>query len=369
MKILHLSAVKNWGGGENHIENLCNELDLISPESKNYILCVKNAKFHKKLSGCGFKVIPASMAFKMDPRYVLKLISICRSVNIDLIHIHDTTALTLAIMGDHFYNLPPFIFSKKTSFPIKSRKQTLYKYNYPKIKRILCVSEATKLVTEVSVASREKIRVIYHGTAVGKLRASEMNIRKKFQLSEDVILIGNIGNHIRAKNLQTFLQVANELLNIRKIRNLHFVQIGAFTNRTAELKKIALELNIVNQLSLVGNLEKASGIIPQFDISLITSQSEGLPQFIYESLYFEVPVVSTKVGGISEIITHEENGLLSPAHDVKDLADNVQRLIEQPELRKSLTSNTRRLIEENYTSEKMARQTLQEYKNVINGRI
>lgn len=368
MNILHLSAVKNWGGGENHIQNLCTELGRLSPEVNNLVFCVENGIFYKRLEKSCSRVIPAALDFKMDPRYVWKLISVCKKEKIDLIHIHDTTALTLAVMADHFYNLPPFILSKKTSFPIKPRRQTLFKYNYPKIKRILCVSKATEAITRKSISNREKIKCIYHGTAPVTLAASKIDLRKKLQIKDDVILIGNIGNHIRAKNLQTFLQVANELINVRKIINLHFVQIGAFSDKTAELKKLTRELNLLKHVSFLGDVERASGMIPQFSLSLVTSQSEGLPQFIYESLYLQVPVVSTDVGGIPEVIIHKQNGLLSPAHDVTGLADNIQLLIEQPELQKELTKGTKKLIEENFTSAKMAKETLKEYKNVINGR-
>jgi hypothetical protein len=49
MKVLHLSAVKNWGGGENHIENLCLEMAEIHPEVLNIILCRKGSLFEQRL--------------------------------------------------------------------------------------------------------------------------------------------------------------------------------------------------------------------------------------------------------------------------------------------------------------------------------
>src|SRR5210317_2651574 len=137
MNILHLSAVSNWGGGENHIENLCAELAATNPEIKNIVFCVKNGPFHERLKTTNINYITAPLGIKVDLRFSFKLGKVCRSEQIDLIHIHDTTAIQLAIIADKIYNLPPFIFSKKTSFEIKQRKKTLYKYNYPKIKKIL----------------------------------------------------------------------------------------------------------------------------------------------------------------------------------------------------------------------------------------
>src|SRR5690606_20510087 len=227
MNILHLSAVKNWGGGENHLENLCLELKDLALETKNTIYCNAEGLFRRKLENSDFDVVPAKLSFKMDPRYFFNLIRVCKTKKIDLIHIHDTTALTLAVMGDKFYDLPPFVFSKKTSFPIKNRKQTLYKYNYPKIKKILCVSKATKEVTGNSILDRTKLTQIYHGTNInGILTGSTVDLRKKLNLQRDTILIGNIANHIRSKNLKTFIRVAEELIKVQKINNIHFVQMG-----------------------------------------------------------------------------------------------------------------------------------------------
>lgn len=367
LRILHLSAVKNWGGGENHIQNLCTDLQRLEEGVENIIFCVKEGRFHQRLKQTSLSFIPAVLDFKMDPRFIARLINVCKSHKIDLIHIHDTTALTLAVMGDHFYNLPPFVLSKKTSFPIKPRKQTLFKYNYSKIKKILCVSKATEAITRERINDQGKIQCIYHGTAINRLPKTNSSLREILNLKNDVLLIGNIGNHIRAKNLQTFIEVAYELVKIRQIKNLHFVQIGDFTDRTAALKAQISRMQLDDHISIMGELADASGFIPQFDIALVTSQSEGLPQFIYEAFYHEVPVVSTNVGGIKELITHRETGLLSPPHDVQGLANSIQELINDQDLKIKFTNNSRETIEQHFTSEMMALQTLEVYKSIING--
>jgi len=369
MNILHLSAVKNWGGGENHIENLCKELQSIAPEVNNSIFCIENGAFQQRLKTTNIHVLPAKLRFKMDPRYFLKLIQVCKIEKIDLIHIHDSTALTLCIMADYLYDLPPFIFSKKTSFPIRLRKQTLYKYNYVKIKRILCVSQATKEITAHSIRNPEKLVCIYHGTGIkDKSTQTTFSLRDRLKLDNNIRIIGNVANHIWPKNLETFILVANELINNQGRKNLHFVQIGAYSNLTKNLLLDVERLKLQGHVSFLDQIPQASNFIPQFDISLITSESEGVPQFIYESFYHEIPVISTNVGGISEVIEHGKNGLLAPAFDFMQLAEHIVTLQKNSGLRGQFTSVSKVKLHQSFTTGIMTQKTLVEYKNVLNGR-
>lgn len=370
MKILHLSAVKKgWGGGENHIENLCRELQSSHPEVENLIFCVRGGKFHQRLKKTEIPYTTSVLGIKVDPRYVIRLINICKKEKIDLIHIHDPTALTLAVMADKFAELPPFIFSKKTSFPIKQRKQTLFKYNYSKIGRILCVSDETKKIAAESISDSSKLKTIYHGTNLGtKSDKTPFCLREKLKISEEKKIVGNIANHIRAKNLETFVEMVNELVNVQQRKDLVFVQIGDFTERTDELRKKVKEYQLEKHLFFLGFMPDASNFIPQFDLLVMTSQSEGVPGVIYEAFYHGTPVVSTEVGGIPEIITHGQNGLLSPAHHPKKLAKNVVNLAKNEDLCRKFAGNAKKKLLENYTTAKMAEETLKEYKKVLDER-
>lgn len=368
INILHISAAKTWGGGENHIVNLCTELQ-DEPQANNLILCVEKGFLHQRLQNTEINFYTAPLANKMDLRFILKIGSLCKKKKIDLIHIHDTTALSLAVMADHIYDLPPFVFSKKTSFPIRNRKQTLFKYNYRKIKLILCVSETTRKVTSPSIEDPSRLKVVYHGTRLDNKSANTpFLLREKLDLPLSKKIIGNIANHIRAKHLETLIGVADILINQQKHTQFYFVQIGSFSGRTEDLKKKIQSLNLQDHIKLLDFLPEASNFIPQFDITLITSQSEGIPQVIYESFYHEVPVISTRAGGIPEIIKHEENGYLTEKYDYRKIAGHIVSLSSDVGLQKKFTDNSKKILLENFTTRKMAQQTLKEYKEVINGR-
>lgn len=371
MKVLHLTAAKNWGGGENHLKNLCFELEK-KALAENHVLCIKNGVLHKKLEKTGMPLYTAPLANKMDPRFVRMLIRVVKEQKFDLLHLHDSTVLTLAVIADHLADLPPFVLSKKTSFPIKPRKKSLYKYNYPKIKKILCVSEETRKVTSKSIIDQEKLITLYHGIDFDLQRSSRvnLNIRETLNIPSEKKIIGNIANHIRPKDLHTLIKTANQLINLENRSDFHFVQIGNFAkNRTGSLELAVKKYGLEEHFSFLGFRENASELIPQFDISIMTSQSEGLPQFIYESFFHRVPVISTSVGGIPEIITHKFNGLLADAHDDKKLCENILFLANNEELIPKFAEISYQKLLKNFTSEIMAEKTLTEYKKILNERL
>lgn len=367
MKVLHISAAQNWGGGENHLENLCFEL---KQEVESIIFCVKGGMLHQRLKDADHRVVTAPLANKMDPRFVLKLARLCRTQNFDLLHLHDSTALTLAVMADHFADLPPFIFSKKTSFPIRCRRQTLFKYNYPKIKKILCVSRATKEISSPALARHERLEVVYHGTRIdNKAENPPFCIRSKFELPQEAIIVGNIANHIEAKHLETFIHTADHLINHKQKKNLFFVQIGNFSRRTEELQLLVKKLGLEKHIFFAGYIPEASAFIPQFDVLLLTSENEGIPQVIYESFYYNVPVVSTNVGGIPEVIENKVNGLLNDPYDHEGLGENLLFLLENPQVIPNFAKISRERLFQSFTSQIMAGNTLEVYKNALNGRL
>lgn len=365
INVLHLSAVTNWGGGENHITHLCTELSLEQSNTKHLILCAKGGVFEKKLAATSIPFIAAPLAFKMDLRYAWMIIKTVRKHKIDLIHIHDPIALALVVIADRLYSLPKMVFSKKTSFPIKKRKGTLYKYNYPKIKKILCVSEETKRVTALSIQDTSKLITIYHGTKVPKTAHDVPSLSDRFGLSPTTVLVGLIGNHIEAKDLMTFIETVRILVHEKKQKHFRFVQIGTFTEQTPLLLEEVKKQELEEYINFTGHLEQASAYFPQFDLFLMTSQSEGIPQAIYESFYYRKPVISTRVGGIAEVVEHRVTGLLAKAHEAQQLAENIVSLSENADLQHKMTETAYTRLIAHWTTHQMAEKTIAVYKHIL----
>lgn len=366
MNVLHIISAKSWGGGTASLENLCQEISKIAPEVTNILFCIKNTALQKKVAQLNYEHVAAPAAFNLDPRFVIKLISTCKKKEIDLIHLHGPNALTIAVLADKFSDLSPMVFSKKTSFPIKKRKQTLYKYNYHKLKRIFCNSEKTYRITQEAVQDTNKLALIYDGISIDEMSTkTSYTLREKYNIAPGVKIIGNIGNHLKAKDLNTFLEVANHLINVRKFYNLHFIQIGTFKDQTPALQEKVFQLNLQDHFTFTGYVESASNFIPQFDIFLLTSKSEGGPRVVYEAMYHEIPVISTEVGAVPEIIINGEDGFYAPPGEYKKLSEYLEELIQNPDLGKEFTSRSKEKLFPRFTAHNTAKEIVQEYKKVL----
>lgn len=369
MNVLHISGVLNWGGGENHIQNLCFELAQAHPEVNNIILCVDGSKFHEKLKRLKIKFFTARRRRRVDIRFISRIIKLCKQESIDLIHLHDPTAMQLAIIADHFSNLPPFVLSRKISYPVRRNFLSLYKYNYKKIKRYLCVSNETAQVLANGVKDKTKIQTIYHGTRIdNKSSQTPFQLREKFAISRDKKIIGNIANHYPAKDLPTLVRTLNRLVNEYGRKDIHFVQIGKPADKTPEIMQSIKSLGLEPYISFLGFTEDASNFIPQFDIGFMSSKLEGIAQFIYECFYFQVPVVTTNAGGAAEVVKQGATGFIAPKGDDEVLARHVLFALDNPAETKAIVEKARQLLFSQFITPVMAEKTLAVYRDVLQSR-
>lgn len=365
MNILHVSGVLKWGGGENHIQNLCFELAQSNPEVNNMILCVDGSQFHQKLTKLNIKFFTARRRRRIDTQFIRRIIQLCKEESIDLIHLHDPTAMQLAIIADHFSNLPPFVLSKKISYPVRQNFLSLYKYNYKKIKKYLCVSDETRSVLAEGVKDKSKILTIYHGTRIdNKSDVTPFKLREKLGIAPDKKIIGNIANHYPAKDLFTLVRTLNRLVNEYGRKDVHLVQIGSPSDTTPEIMELVRAHGLESRISFLGFTESASNFIPQFDIGFMSSKLEGIAQFIYECFYHRVPVVTTNAGGAAEVIQQGVTGFIAQKGDDESLARDLVHLLDSSEEAKIIIDNANKLLFSQFITSVMAQKTLAVYREL-----
>jgi glycosyltransferase involved in cell wall biosynthesis len=129
----------------------------------------------------------------------------------------------------------------------------------------------------------------------------------------------------------------------------------------ALLEALVDELKIRDHVSLVGRRDDMPGVYASLDIMVSSSRQEGLPMAILEGMASGLPLVATSVGAVPSVVLNDRTGILVPPEDTDSLAAGITKLLHDAELRRCLGAGARRLIEEEFSAERMMAEYLRVY--------
>ena len=182
-------------------------------------------------------------------------------------------------------------------------------------------------------------------------------MHKEFKLSPDTKIIANVAALAPHKDYTTFINTVEVLKG--KLLNVVYFIIGEGSEKE-NIEKLIEEKSLQNDIILTGFRDDVPELLPEIDILLITSETEGLGTAILDAFACNVPVVATAAGGIPEIVIHNQTGLLAEVRDVAGLAENVLKMMNDQELRNRLVAGAQLHLKE-FTKETTAMKTLTEY--------
>lgn len=110
-------------------------------------------------------------------------------------------------------------------------------------------------------------------------------------------------------------------------------------------------------------------VLKHADMIVLPTYGEGLPKALLEAAACAKPIVTTDVSGSRECVIHEKTGLLVPAKNALRLADAIQRLLEDENARAEYGKAGRKLVEQEFSVEKVLLQTLKLYEDLLAGKI
>ncbi len=228
-----------------------------------------------------------------------------------------------------------FIFRKKIGAFLMKR------YDKP----ILTVSRNTRRRIINSGLQSKDVAVLYNGIDTDYWHPSSVPpvLKKELGLQPDQILIGTVARITYDKDLPTFFKVAKFVSE--KHPNVKFAIIGdGYGDELAQAKILANDLGLEDLIHFTGHRTDLREIYASLDIFLMTSITEGLPNTALEAMAMGVPVVSTSVGGIPELVVHGETGLLCPVGNSSALSSAIMHLLENSGRKKQLSQSARQHI-------------------------
>ena len=121
----------------------------------------------------------------------------------------------------------------------------------------------------------------------------------------------------------------------------------------AALRGLARSVGLQGRIVFTGFADRPIETAAAYDIGVLNSVREGFPNAVLEYMAAGIPVVSTRVGGIPEILTHGRNGLLIAPGDAAGLDDSLRLLLDGPQLRAELGSRAQQTVREGFTEDIM----------------
>ncbi len=174
----------------------------------------------------------------------------------------------------------------------------------------------------------------------------------------DGLYIGGLAELTWNKSLHTLVRALYELKQHGMV--LHAVVLGEGEERNF-LETLADELGLAEQIHLVGFIPDGWRYLKAFDLFALPSRTEALAYALIEAGFAGLPTVASDVGGVPEVIESGVSGLLVERENQHALADALQRLAENPDLRIKFAETLQKSVREKFSLERMVKETLKLY--------
>lgn len=362
MKILHLSSETSWRGGEQQMAYLIAELQQQGVQP--LIACRADSAFADYCRQHSWNHTSLSFRNSFDLKTAFAIKQICKTEQVDLIHVHSGKSHGIAVLAATLGNRTPLILSRRVDFPVRQNRLTQWKYNHPQIKKIICVSQAIEKIVRGSIKHSERCTTVHSGVDPSRFTSPIGYLRARFSIPDDNLLIGNSSALADHKDYYTFIDTA--ALVTAQYPKAVFIIIGDGPEKE-NIRDYISQRNMENHVRMTGFLNNIEEVLPELDLFLMTSQTEGLGTSILDAFACQVPVVATNAGGIPEMVHHEITGLLAPIKNAEKLSQQVLRLILNPSLRSQFTEAAYQTLQQHFTFHQMATSTLTIYQDVLSG--
>jgi glycosyltransferase involved in cell wall biosynthesis len=147
---------------------------------------------------------------------------------------------------------------------------------------------------------------------------------------------------------------------VRVVPDARFLIVGEGELRDV-LERQIKDLGLDRHVFLTGFRADVIGLMKSFDVFVMSSVTEGLGSAILEAMACERPIVATRAGGIPEVVTDEDTGLLVPPQDDEALAEALIRLLQDRVLRERLGSAGRARVCRDFSVDALVRGTAEVY--------
>ena len=351
--ILFVSRSTQFGGTEKIIVEMC---EVLAPYVNSITVCSFGNINVQYLNELGVKhySIPdiENKSFKTIYSVYKTLSKIVKNENITIVHSNHRMAACYSQM----LSLRNRFIKIATAHGVFSNKKWLTRFCYKNTRIIACGDVVKDNLVNTYLINTNDITVIRNAVKIKRIKNQQIleNCKKN-------ILIGNVGRLSAEKGQIYFVLAIPDI--IKKHPNTLFLIVGDGDERS-KLEEVAKNIGVYEYTKFLGYRDDIINIISQLDIVALTSLTEGLPLTPIEAFSQGVPVVATNVGGTSEIVSDGKNGYLIEPKSVPEIADRINKLIENRDIYANFSAEAKRTYESEYSFEIFRDRIISYYKNL-----
>jgi glycosyltransferase involved in cell wall biosynthesis len=244
---------------------------------------------------------------------------------------------------------------------------------------IIAISDLQKdeLANRYRICPEDKINVIPLGLDLDKFSQNQEEKRKSFreryQLADEEIAVGIIGRIVPVKNHSLFVKVAARVLagTEKKVRFLVIGDGEARSQMEAELRAAGVDYSYYPDTPARATVVCTSWqtqmdeVLAGLDMVMLTSHNEGTPVSLIEAQAAGRPVVSTRVGGVADVVLADRSGMITEPGNVEEMTAALLRLIGQPELRTDFGRTGNAYVMERYSYRRLVRDMNAYYERLL----
>lgn len=321
-----------------------------------------------------------------DRKAYNKIKKLIKEFKPDIVHTHAAKAGTLGRLAAVSMQVPVVLHTFHGhvfhSYFGKTKTRVfleIERYLAKKSSRIIAISDRQKkeLSFLYKVAPPEKIEVVPLGFDLIKFYTDQepkrKEFRKKYLIDDNEIVVSIIGRLVPVKNHPLFLHAAKEILSSTK-KKVRFIIVGdgeEKNNLMALCQNLNLNYTFFPESPVHANITFTSWIknvdevMAGSDIIALCSFNEGTPVSLIEAQAANKPIVTTRVGGIQDVVIQNETAFVSSIRNEKGFIKNLQRLIEDDVLRNKTGKAGCDFVKEKFSYQRLTADMKQLYYSLL----
>ena len=365
MVIAHVLSSFGMGGQE----RMALELARAQRSAGHTVLAISLAPEPEGPHGAGFRACGArvyTVAKRrrgFDATLPLRIAAVLRREGARVVHTHNPQPLIYGALAGRL-SRAGVVHTKHGVNPDSFRRRALRRAAASLVDAYVAVSRPT---AEVARRHREcaatKLCVIANGVDVGRYAPSteaRSELRRAFGIPAEAWVVGTVGRLAPEKDHELLVRAAEPLLGDR-----FWLVIVGDGPQAGELRDLIERMPAGRFVRLTGSRDDVERLLSAFDVFALSSSTEGLPLVVPEAMAAALPIVSTAVGGLPDVLEEGRTGHLVRPNDEQGLRNALRSLSEDKDHARVMGEYAREVAGELYSAARMARDYMTLYESVL----